>query len=172
MTWTYDECIYKAIEDKLRQKYGCVVPYYNRYNAKDVCQVQDFSAEKSQEILNFFEGKVQFSRNVCIYMTCLKMLANLDEHVRTETCNRPCTTMDLTSGHVIPDNTHSRNQLKMYFSSQVKIQKSRYTYDIINFLGEIGGYVGLLLGVSVLNLDRVIDSLIRMFQNSQKLNSH
>ena len=102
---------------------------------------------------------------VAIYLTCI-FSATREETVRVEKCNDPCTSMEVTFGYVIPD-ISNKAKLKIYFSSLVKVQQSRYTYDIINFMGEIGGYVGLLLGVSVLNLDRVIDSLLRMFKSKK-----
>ncbi len=91
-------------------------------------------------------------------------LAAIDEYVRDESCNSPCTSMEMAFGHGKISLDNKKHQLKIYFPSQIKFQQSRYTYNIINFLGEIGGYVGLLLGVSVLNLDPVLDKFLRMFK--------
>ncbi len=57
ITWTYDDCIYRATAERVRQKYGCVMPYFNKFNMEDTCQMQNFSVEKNKEFLEYFEGK-------------------------------------------------------------------------------------------------------------------
>ena len=47
----------------------------------------------------------------------------------------------------------------MYMKSTVKFKKIVYDYTVLSMLAEIGGYTGLLLGVSVVNLTSLIDRL-------------
>ena len=53
----------------------------------------------------------------------------------------------------------SRAYIKMYMKSTVKFKKIVYDYTVLSMLAEIGGYTGLLLGVSVVNLTSLIDRL-------------
>ena len=51
--------------------------------------------------------------------------------------------------------------IKMYTKSTVRVKKTVLDYTWLSMLAEIGGYTGLLLGISVVNLTGVID---RLFQ--------
>ena len=44
-----------------------------------------------------------------------------------------------------------------------------YDYTILSLLAEIGGYTGLLLGVSVLNLNNVVNKIIIKLQEKFRM---
>ena len=48
--------------------------------------------------------------------------------------------------------TDSKSTILFYFQLQVVTSKQEYFYSGLSLLAEIGGYLGLLLGVSFLNL--------------------
>ena len=48
--------------------------------------------------------------------------------------------------------TDSKGAITLYFQLQVVMSKQEYFYSGLSLLAEIGGYLGLLLGVSFLNL--------------------
>ncbi len=50
-----------------------------------------------------------------------------------------------------------RAYIKMYVKSTVKTKKTVYDYTFLSLIAEIGGYTGLLLGVSCVNLTSLID---------------
>mgnify|MGYP002043244548 FL=1 len=47
----------------------------------------------------------------------------------------------------------------MYFKSQINVRKNVVSYDEVNLLAEIGGYIGLLLGFSLLDIAKLFRSL-------------
>ena len=47
-----------------------------------------------------------------------------------------------------------------------QIQKSIYSYDFVSMIAEIGGYTGLLLGISVLDISRILNNYLS--NNQQK----
>ena len=53
----------------------------------------------------------------------------------------------------------NRSYIKMYMKSTVKFKKIVYDFTFLSMVAEIGGYTGLLLGVSVVNLTTLIDRL-------------
>ena len=47
-----------------------------------------------------------------------------------------------------------------------QIQKSIYSYDFVSMIAEIGGYTGLLLGISVLDISKIFNNYL---SNNQHL---
>ena len=52
--------------------------------------------------------------------------------------------------------------VKFYLKNIIRIQSSFWSYTPINLLAEIGGYVGLLLGMSLLDVTKVISWLLNL----------
>jgi hypothetical protein len=50
--------------------------------------------------------------------------------------------------------------VRMYFNSDIQIQQSILAYSVISLLAEVGGYVGLLLGVSFLDIATILEQLL------------
>ena len=46
-----------------------------------------------------------------------------------------------------------------------QIQKSIYSYDFVSMIAEIGGYTGLLLGISVLDISKILNNHLSNNQN-------
>ena len=51
----------------------------------------------------------------------------------------------------------------------IKVKKMVYDYTILSLLAEIGGYTGLLLGVSVLNLNNMVNKIIIKLQEKFRM---
>ena len=47
------------------------------------------------------------------------------------------------------DGSETEAYARFYIKSQIKVMESIWSYNIVSFLAEVGGYVGLLLGVSL-----------------------
>ena len=51
-------------------------------------------------------------------------------------------------------------QLVLYFQSKVQTGRENYLYFLLSFFAEVGGYVGLIMGYSLLNLGEFIISTL------------
>ena len=68
--------------------------------------------------------------------------------------------MDINFGYPIIDTTNiDEAYVKLYFKMAVQIHKNILAYSTLSFLAEVGGYIGLLLGFSLLDLSKVIKNL-------------
>ena len=70
-------------------------------------------------------------------------------------CPLPCTTMSLTFGiPIISKIDIGKNEayMKLYFKNQINVRSSIYSYSIPSLIADIGGYLGILLGFSLLDL--------------------
>ena len=56
--------------------------------------------------------------------------------------------------------------MKLYVKSTVKMKKTVLDYTWVSMLAEIGGYTGLLLGISVVNVTNYLDKLFFKFFRS------
>ena len=52
---------------------------------------------------------------------------------------------------------------KLYIKSTTKVKEMVLDYDFLTTVAEIGGYTGLLLGVSVVNITIIFEKLIAKF---------
>ena len=78
-------------------------------------------------------------------------------------CLLPCETMkvmfagfDSTTDNGIENETYVR----FYMKDQIQVKTSILSYTKVSFLAEVGGYIGMLLGVSLMDFASLID---RMF---------
>ena len=79
----------------------------------------------------------------------------------------PCSTMDIFLGLPFDGKQdNGESYVKMYVKSTVKVKKTVLDYTWLSMLAEIGGYTGLLLGVSVVNVTGPIDKFLHKFWGS------
>ena len=74
-------------------------------------------------------------------------------------CPLPCTTMGINFGIPIVstiDINPDQAYLKLYFKNQINVRRSVSSYSISSLVADIGGYLGLLLGFSLLDLSMII----------------
>ena len=55
------------------------------------------------------------------------------------------------------------SSLFLRFNNYVKISKARYSYGGLELLAELGGYVGLFLGISVFHLSDAFQKIVQGF---------
>ena len=82
-------------------------------------------------------------------------------------CPRACNYMDISFGYPsiydILDNWTS--YLTLYFKTSIPVRKSHLAYPRSSLFAEIGGYTGLLLGVSLLDVTKVVKFLSDKFRS-------
>lgn len=50
-------------------------------------------------------------------------------------------------------------KVKIYLKTTTKVKKTVPDYPVLTMIAEIGGYTGLLLGISIVNLTSLIDKM-------------
>ena len=83
----------------------------------------------------------------------------------TGPCMSPCTSMDIFFGVLFGDGIRDdgKSYLQIYLKTNIKFQQTIYDYTLLSLLAEIGGYTGLLLGISVANITTVIEKMFQWF---------
>ena len=66
-----------------------------------------------------------------------------------------------TTDYKEEDNTD--NEIKLFFDKYIKVTTSTYDYTELELLAELGGYVGLFLGLSVFDLRLVFNKILNVF---------
>lgn len=76
------------------------------------------------------------------------------------TCGMPCSNMGIIFGYPVLDQTvPNEAYVKLYFKSHVNVRRNILAYSATNLWAEVGGYIGLLLGFSLLDLTKLIKGL-------------
>ena len=76
-------------------------------------------------------------------------------------CSDPCQSVQIFYGFLTEDERNDqKGSMKIYFKSMVKIKQTVYDYSFLSFIAELGGYTGLLLGVSILDLTSLFNVFI------------
>ena len=117
---------------------GCTSPVFtNQYHK--VCDVGKFNKSKTSKYRSLFK--------------------NLNVNALSN-CPMPCSTMDINFGYPILDsNNPNEAYVKLYFKSSVNVRRNIVAYSETSLFAEIGGYIGLLLGFSLLDLTKLVKNL-------------
>ena len=85
-------------------------------------------------------------------------------------CLTPCATMDIIFGiPIIEMDNPKKSTMKMYFKKMIQVRRSYLAYSIISMFAEIGGYLGLLLGYSLLDLTNILDTIFNWMSMMKKI---
>ena len=136
MNLDFDATLYRVANSKLEDKFGCTVPFlppFTSNKTRKITKICDDSKTGSdaQELYDYFKsgGLSQISK-------------------------QPCATMDIFLG--LPfTSSHSNEKeayFKIYLKTAVKVKKTVLDYDYLTMIGEFGGYTGLLLGISLVDI--------------------
>ena len=68
------------------------------------------------------------------------------------------------------DRTDEKSYLKIYLKSSVKFQQTIYDYTLLSLLAEVGGYMGLLLGVSLADITILFKRSKQYFRLKEPIN--
>ena len=143
MTKNFDDMLYENANKELERKYECSIPFLPPMRSMatgetlEICE----SAEIGQLALETYKDLET------------KMLGNV-----------PCTRMDVSLGmpHVSHDAAAPQGSIPyqgygsddtafvlFYFKPTIKVKSTVLEYDFVTLVAEIGGYVGLFIGVSL-----------------------
>jgi hypothetical protein len=67
------------------------------------------------------------------------------------------------------DEASNEAYVKLYFKSQISVSRSVLSYNQVSLMAEVGGYIGLLLGFSLLDLTKIFKQLfLSTYSNNSK----
>ena len=147
-----DFCVDKAIEKESIDKVGCTTPY---------------GPDKSQ-ICN-----IKSDALVALGIYHYKGAHNWDDTNSTIECLNPCSIFTFSTKEFqnttrfLAQNADSA-LIFISFEKFIKVTTEYYIYTEINLIGEVGGYVGLFLGISINQVIYLMDftaSKIKLIKN-------
>ena len=134
----YDHCITEKMYQLMMNETGCTVPWVT--NKNKICSDKTSSKKAFQ-----------------IYQ----------ENRRNQNgiCPNSCNFTDVNLGPPIIENgKNSIARIVFYFKQDVKTSHEYLIYTELSMLAEIGGYVGLMLGISFVNIGSLINKILDWFR--------
>ena len=132
----YDTCVAKEVDKFILKEYGCTSPF--GLNLDNICKDPNIGLNYiSQDMMDFENVKYPHHN-----------------------CSHPCTYMKVKSIESHIDLDGSSNMLYLNFQGAVTVMRSQYSYNMLSMIAEIGGYVGLFLGYSVLQISGLLELAI------------
>ena len=145
MNSIYDNSLSEMANNELVEKFGCTIPFLPAVSSNGtgkpikICE----DAETGSKAYNHYR-----------------------DIESSQLGNMPCARMDIFLGlPAISNNSEVVNPhpyfgyglrnkafVLLYFRTNVKVKRIHYDYDFLALVGELGGYVGLLVGISLSEL--------------------
>ena len=120
---------------------GCTTPY--GLELDNICTEKNKSLEAAQLFYDVLQG--------------------LDTNVAKE-CPYPCQIlMNRVTTTDYNEENKTFNTIGLVFDKYIKVTTSTYGYTELELLAELGGYVGLFLGLSVFDLRLVFNKIFNIF---------
>ena len=151
MSLDYDRIFYNRIAQENEKLFNCSVPFHpsikseRTHNPIEICH-------------NVLTGKKAFDN-----------FNNAEPSSILSAKNTPCAGFDIFTGLPDVDNDGNNDKeayIRLYLNVKIKVKSIVIYYDSTTFAGEIGGYIGLLLGVSLVDLVIMFNSgLMRLLHN-------
>ena len=147
----FDVTLYGRINEKLELKFNCTVPFLPAIKSKltgkyiDICKEPNTSVEAYKEY-DYLKASGQ-----------------------NTLCDSPCAGMDIYLGLPFIATTNDKwAYIKIYLKSTVKLKYAVLDYTPLSLVAEVGGLVGLILGISIVHIALTINSFF-MKHLTQKL---
>lgn len=149
-----DLCVDKIIQRESLENIGCTTP---------------FGTDKSQICTNVSKAR----KALKIYDEGINMWKWNGSDLLTTECKIPCsiitfTNQDIQSQDVSMIST-KQTRVEINFEELIKVTTDYQTYTALSLIAEIGGYVGLFLGVSVNQVIDLMDVLVLKIQQLHDL---
>ena len=125
-----DNCVWDEIHQSSLEQFGCTTP---------------FGPKKS---------------NICLNQTLGQNAIELLNQMRIPANNRcldPCTTVVPYLSIIAREQNSKSSSLSLKLPRKIKVMSSYLSYKVLSLIAEIGGYVGLFLGVSILDLKNILN---------------
>ena len=145
-TYHLDKCNYNGTEKKSLEIFGCTTPFGPNKNT--ICN--DVFALKANDI--YWQYMFSFSKE------------------NYEGCYYPCSYFVVSTKQGLAyDTSPNLSKVTLSFEQLIQETKSYYTYSELSLIAEIGGYVGLFLGISVNQMPYLLDIFGAFFARIRSL---
>ena len=138
--YSKDKCFLENLHDESIKQIGCTTPF--GLNKSLICT----DVEKAQKALDLY-GKMQRE----VPKSCLNP------------CNYIIPHLYFTYQKRVQKNDNSF--LKLENNGEIKVTKSELAYDTLTLLADIGGYVGLFLGIAIVHIKELFRILAQKFKS-------
>ena len=126
----------------LTQSFECTTPFVN--DKSNICTnltLAEFARQRQSDIIY---GNSTELTQICP-MDCVQVATQFGSHEDTDISN---------STHYIP------GRLSLTFQKYIKVTSTYWSYTGLSLLAEVGGYVGLFLGVSVNQISDIFERIL------------
>ena len=137
MNLNFDDMLYEKANAKLEDEFNCTVPFLPSIisnvtgNLSEICRDSD-TGYKALGLYDYFKSGGLYSL------------------IKDQ---MPCATMDIFLGlPFITNGSQHEAYIKIYLKTSVKVKNTVLDYEFLSLIGEIGGYTGLLLGISLVDI--------------------
>ena len=140
----FDEKLYSVAHSDLKKHFNCTIPFL-------------------PEIVSNITGKsAKICNNSSIASEANKYYSYLTDRGPSGSKNFPCATMDIYLGvpFIAKDGDKDKAYTKLYLKSKIRVKTTALAYDGLTLLAELGGYTGLLLGLSGVGLTFLLNSVL------------
>ena len=142
---TRDTCIIDYMTSKSMETFGCTTPYLT--DKSNICTDQ----EKALKANEFYKELKQFAYRDAI-----------------AECPKPCQNLMIDFGRssITPIEEEIAG-LTIRLRRYIKVSTVSFTYKGLELFAEVGGYLGLFLGISLSQLPGLIFNVVQKFQKNQ-----
>ena len=150
MNLKFDDILYKKINAKLEEEFNCTVPFLPAFVSK-------------------ISGNVtEICKDPKISKRAHKRYYYLRSGGQSTLCDSPCRTMDMYIGlPIVTTDIENKAYIRIYLKSTLKVKKTVFNYDATTLLAELGGYLGMLLGISIANTTILINEFLVKYVNNR-----
>ena len=141
LNYSHDDCIEEKLNKLMNQKFGC--EFLTSKNPEKICN------GRNGDVMAQMDFKDKFHQLML-------------EAKYSEMCPKPCETSGILFGIPVEEKYKRKDlsYVKLYFKQQIITRKSLPSYTMLSVIADVGGYLGLLLGFSLLDLSWVIKKII------------
>ena len=143
MNYNYDDVFYKIVSEKNEEKFGCSTPWQppmkSRRTGKEIKICNDSASGKG--------ATATFN-------------SQFNSGLGPE--NEPCSVFNVAFGLPFIDNKDNPDNeayIRLYLKTKIKVKSVVLYYDFTTLIAELGGYIGMFLGVSLVDVTLLFNGL-------------
>ena len=136
MNLNFDSIWYERIAESNEKLFGCSVPWHSPVfsnitnNIIRICNTSKSGFLAYQKFRDFYDAQLSEDMVPCAMFEIFTGLPDVDEI----------------------DNSMDEAYIRLYLKTKIKIKSTIIHYDATTFTAEIGGYVGMFLGFSLMDI--------------------